>query len=101
MKNKLKNAVKSSLLKLFRIAFNFLNQHPRLHGKVLYYSHKWGLHKNIKKFYYRSILKLKEEYSDQMFGPVIVDIPSSELTPLAKEIYLQLKSQSSNKVTEH
>ena len=92
MKNKLKNAVKSSLLKLFRAGFNFLNQHPRLHGKVLYYFHKWGLHKKIKRFYYRSILKLNEEYSDQMIGPVVVDIPLDGLTLQAKKIHQEFQS---------
>lgn len=92
MKNKLKNAVKSSLLKLFRVAFNFLNQHPRLHGKVLYYFHKWGLHKKIKRFYYRSILKLNEEYSDQMIGPVVVDIPLDGLTLQAKKIHQEFQN---------
>jgi hypothetical protein len=61
----------------------------------LHHLHKSGLHKKIKKFYYRSILKLNEEYSDQMFGPVIIDIPASELTPSAKEIYLKFKALSS------
>lgn len=92
MKHKLKGAVKSSLLKLFRLAFNFLNKHPRLHGKVLYYFHKWGLHKKIKRFYYRSILKLNEEYSDQMIGPVVVDIPLDGLTLQAKKIHQEFQN---------
>jgi hypothetical protein len=91
MKNRLKNAIKASLLKLFRVAFNFLNRHPRLHGKVLYYFHKWGLHKKIKRFYYRSILKLNEEYSDQMIGPVVVDIPFDGLTLQAKNIHQEFQ----------
>ena len=95
MKNKLKSLIKSSILKLYRLVFNFLNRHPRLHAKILYHLHKSGLHKKIKKFYYKSILKLNEEYSDQMIGPVIIDITSADLTSQAKLIYQQFLAQSS------
>ncbi|MBU3584133.1 hypothetical protein ICN41_09060 [Polynucleobacter sp. 15G-AUS-farblos] len=96
MKNKLKSLIKTSILKLYRLVFNFLNRHPRLHGKILYHLHKSGLHKKIKKFYYKSILKLNEEYSDQMIGPVIVDITSADLTSQAKLIYQQFLAQASS-----
>lgn len=87
MKNKLKSLIKSTILKLYRLVFNFLNRHPRLHAKILYHLHKSGLHKKIKKFYYKSILKLNEDFSDQMVGPVIVDIPPADLGPEAKIIF--------------
>jgi hypothetical protein len=96
MKNKLKSLIKTSILKLYRIAFNFLNRHPRLHAKILYHLHKSGLHKKIKKFYYKSILKLNEEYSDQMIGPVIIDITSADLTSQGKLIYQQFLAQASS-----
>ena len=89
MKNKLKSLIKTCILKLYRLAFNFLNRHPRLHARILYHLHKSGLHKKIKKFYYKSILKLNEEYSDQMIGPVIIDITAADLTTQGKVIYRQ------------
>mgnify|MGYP006270052013 CR=1 FL=1 len=89
MKNKLKSLIKTFILKFYRLVFHFLNRHPRLHAKILYHLHKSGLHKKIKKFYYKSILKLNEEYSDQMIGPVVVDIKFPDLTPEAKIIYQQ------------
>ena len=100
MKNKLKSLIKASILKLYRLVFNFLNRHPRLHAKILYHLHKSGLHKKIKKFYYKSILKLNEEYSDQMIGPVVIDISSSDLTPQAKMIYGQFLGQLSTSKKE-
>lgn len=95
MKNKLKSLIKSLILKLYRLAFAFLNRHPRLHAKILYHLHKSGWHKKIKKFYYKSILKLNEEYSDQMIGPVIIDVKSDDLTAAAKVIYQQFEAQLS------
>jgi hypothetical protein len=40
-------------------------------------------------------LKLNEEYSDQMIGPVIIDITSSDLSAHAKLIYQQFSAQAS------
>jgi len=97
MKNKLKQIVKNALLRLFRIIFEFLNKHPWLYDRVMLYIHKWGIHKKLKKFYYQSILKLKEEYSDQMIGPVIVDITHQNLTPQAQIIYQRFKTQLTEK----
>lgn len=100
MKNKLKSLIKSLILKFYRLVFSFLNRHPRLHAKILYHLHKSGLHKKIKKFYYKSILKLNEEYSDQMIGPVIIEITSDDLTAPAKIIYRQFENQLSSNHSE-
>jgi hypothetical protein len=40
-------------------------------------------------------LKLNEEYSDQMIGPVIIDVTSADLSAQAKLIYQQFSAQSS------
>jgi hypothetical protein len=77
-----------------------LNRHPRLHAKILYHLHKSGLHKKIKKFYYKSILKLNEEYSDQMIGPVIIDITPDDLTAPAKMIYQQFETRLASNQSE-
>jgi hypothetical protein len=58
------------------------------------------LHKKIKKFYYKSILKLNEEYSDQMIGPVVIDITSADLTAQAKLIYQQFSAQASTGIQQ-